>query len=165
MDLLREILHWTEELPLWQRDAVRRLLQQKDGLSSDDFTEQYSLLKAEHGLPNPRELKPIPLNAGHLPAAPQPGETIILKAIKNLKYVNRIAPNQRLNFAPSGMTVIYGGNASGKSDYTYVFKCACRQVRATFEAIDRKIPNRILQRNPNNLMWYDHAVTRTGGDS
>ena len=117
MDLLREILRWTGGLPLWQRDAVRRLFQRKDGLSSEDFDEPYSLL------------------------------------------------NLRLNLAPSGMTVKYDGNASGKSDYTYVFKCACRQVRATFEAIDRKIPNRILQRNPNNLMWYDHAVTRTGGDS
>jgi len=126
MDLLREILRWTEKLPLWQRDAVRRLLQQKDGLSSDDSAELYSLLKAEHDLPSPRELKPIPLNAGHLPAAPQPGETVILKAIKNLKYVNRIAPNQRLSFAPSGMTVIYGGNASGKSGYTRVMKRACR---------------------------------------
>ena len=126
MDLLREILRWTGGLPLWQRDAVRRLLQRKDGLSNDDFAELYSLLKAEHGLPNPRELKPIPLSAGHIPAAPQSGETVILKAIKNLKYVNRIAPNQRLNFAPSGMTVIYGGNASGKSGYTRVMKRACR---------------------------------------
>lgn len=41
-------------------------------------------------------------------------------------HVNRIAPGQKLNFAPSGMTVVYGGNGSGKSGYVRVMKRACR---------------------------------------
>lgn len=127
MALLDEILKWSEEkLPLWLRDAARRLFQQETGLSVDDYAELYALLKAAHGLPNPLELTPEPLKATHLPPALQAGEKVILKAIRDLVHVNRIAPGQKLNFAPSGMTVIYGGNGSGKSGYVRVMKRACR---------------------------------------
>ena len=46
--------------------------------------------------------------------------------MRDLKHVNRIAPGQKLEFAPNGITVIYGGNASGKSGYSRVLKRACR---------------------------------------
>lgn len=126
MALLNDILKWTETLPEWQRDAERRLLQKEEGLSDDDYTELYILLKAAHGLPNPDELKAEPLADEHLPAEIKPGETVILKAMRELKNVNRIAPDQTLIFAENGITVIYGGNASGKSGYARVMKCACR---------------------------------------
>ena len=127
MALLDEILKWTEEdLRSWQRDAVRRLFQQESGLSVDDNAELYALLKAAHGLPNPLELIPEPLTAAHLPTVFQAGDTVVLKAIRDLVDVNRIAPGQKLNFAPSGMTVIYGGTGSGKSGYVRVMKRACR---------------------------------------
>ena len=127
MALLDDILKWTEtDLTLWQRDAARRLFQQEEGLSDDDYTQLYSLLKAAHGLPNPLELAPAPLSAAHLPAAQKAGEAVILKTMRDLKHVNRIAPEQKLNFSPTGMTVIYGGNGSGKSGYGRVLKRACR---------------------------------------
>ncbi|BBJ22703.1 AAA family ATPase [Candidatus Nitrotoga sp. AM1P] len=127
MALIDEILKWSEEkLPLWQRDAARRIFQQENGLSVDDYAELYTLLKAAHGLPNPLGLTPEPLKAAHLPPVLQAGEKVVLKAIRNLVYVNRIAQGQKLNFAPSGMTVIYGGNGSGKSGYVRVMKRACR---------------------------------------
>lgn len=125
--MIDEILKWSEEkLSLWQRDAARRLFQQEIGLSVDDYAELYALLKAAHGLPNPLGLIPEPLKATHLPSVPQAGEKVVLKAIRDLVHVNRIAPGQKLNFAPSGMTVIYGGNGSGKSGYVRVMKRACR---------------------------------------
>lgn len=127
MALLNEILKWAEtKLPLWQQDAVRRLFQREDGLSSKDYDELYALLKAAHGLPNPPDLTPEPLKSAHLPAALKAGETVILKAIRDLKNVNRIAPEQKMPFALSGMTVIYGGTGSGKSGYARVMKRACR---------------------------------------
>ncbi|MCZ6804967.1 MAG: AAA family ATPase [Proteobacteria bacterium] len=126
MALLNDILKWTETLPEWQRDAARRLLQKEEGLSDDDYTELYILLKAAHGLSNPDELEAEPLADEHLPAEIKPGETVILKAMRELKNVNRIAPDQTLIFAENGITVIYGGNASGKSGYARVMKCACR---------------------------------------
>lgn len=127
MELIDEILKWSEEkLPLWQRDAVRRLFQQEAGLSDDDYLELYALLKAAHGLPNPLKLTPEPLKAAHLPTVIRAGEKVVLNAIRDMVHVNRIAPAQKLNFAPSGMTVIYGGNGSGKSGYVRVMKQACR---------------------------------------
>lgn len=127
MALIDEILKWSEEkLPLWQRDAVRRLFQQETALSVDDFSELYALLKAAHGLPNPLKLIPEPLKAAHLPTVLHAGEKIVLKSIRDLVSVNRIVSGQKLDFAPSGMTVIYGGNGSGKSGYVRVMKRACR---------------------------------------
>ena len=126
MSLLDNILKWAQTLPNWQRDTARRLLQREEGLSDEDYAELYSLLKAEHGLPNPDNLTPEPLAASHLPTSIQTGQTVILKEISNLTYVNRIASDQPLAFSQTGMTVIYGGNGSGKSGYVRVMKQACR---------------------------------------
>ena len=79
MTLLDKILKWTQTLPNWQSDAARRLLQREDGLSDDDYSELFILLKAGHGLPNPDDLQPDPLATNHLPANINAGETIILK--------------------------------------------------------------------------------------
>ena len=127
MTLLDDILTWTEKsLSPWLGDAARRLFQQEDGLSPDDYEELYGMLKAANGLPNPLNLKPSPLAAQHLPAAATAGQAIVLKCMRDLKNVNRIAPGQRLEFAPIGLTVIYGGNGTGKSGYGRVMKRACR---------------------------------------
>ncbi|MDP6545257.1 MAG: hypothetical protein QGH60_14825 [Phycisphaerae bacterium] len=126
MALLDDILEWTQKLPPWQQDAARRLFQKPGGLSADDYAELYSLLKAAHKLPGLTGLAPIPLSRSHLPATPVRGDTVILKGMRDLKHVNCIAPNQTLPFEVSGMTVIYGDNASGKSGYGRVLKRACR---------------------------------------
>jgi len=126
MTLLDKILKWTQTLPKWQSDAARRLLQREEGLSEDDYSELFTLLKAAHGLPNPDDLQPDPLAVAHLPANIKAGETIILKDMSELTHVNRIAPNQTLAFSEIGMSVIYGGNGTGKSGYVRVMKQACR---------------------------------------
>jgi ABC-type lipoprotein export system ATPase subunit len=128
MGLLNDILAWTKaDLTDWQRDAARRLFLQETGLSDQDYDELYALLKAAHGLPNPQGLQPLPLDTAHMPTI-SAGATpaILLLAMRELRHVNRIAPNQKLIFSPSGITVIYGGNGSGKSGYARVLKRACR---------------------------------------
>ena len=126
MTLLKDILQWTETLPYWQRDATRRLLQKEQGLSEEDYIELYTLLKAEHGLLKSDDLEAVPLGPDHLPTEAKPDETVILKAMHELENVNRITPNQTLTFSETGITVIYGGNSSGKSGYSRVLKRACR---------------------------------------
>lgn len=127
MALLEEILKWTEnKLTLWQRDAARRLFEQDDQLSEDDYVQLYALLKEAYGLPSPGNVTSIPLDSTHLPAVLKPGQTVVLKTMRNLKHVNRIASKQPLKFLPTGVTVIYGGNGSGKSGYGRVMKQACR---------------------------------------
>ncbi len=126
MALLGDILAWTQTLPGWQRDAARRLFQKSGGVSDENYADLYALLKAAHGLPNPKGLVPFPLSKDHLPETLAGGDTITLKAMRDLKHVNCIAPDQVLTFEPTGMTVIYGGNGSGKSGYARVMKRACR---------------------------------------
>jgi hypothetical protein len=126
MALLDDILAWTQTLPQWQQDAARRLFQKPDGLSNEDYDTLYALLKAAHDLPSRDGLTAVPLSKDHLPASTGNGDTVVLKAIRDLKHVNCIAPNQVLSFEPTGMTVIYGGNGSGKSGYARVMKRACR---------------------------------------
>ena len=127
MALLDDILAWTiSDLSLWQRDAERRLFQKEAGLSVQDYDELYVLLRAANGLPNPLNLQPVPLAAEHLPAKLASVATVVLKAMRDLRHVNRIAQGQTLPFSPTGITVIYGGNGTGKSGYSRVLKHACR---------------------------------------
>jgi len=48
-NVLLEILHWSQERPAWQRDALRRLLT-KGNLSANDFDELTDIAKSAHGL-------------------------------------------------------------------------------------------------------------------
>ncbi len=126
MSLFDNILSWaTAELKSWQRDALRRLFI-KQGLDPQDYDDLYAMLKSAHGLPDPQNRQPLAISEKHLPAQVGSATPIVLCALRDLKYVNRIASGQKLDFAPNGITVIYGGNASGKSGYSRVLKQACR---------------------------------------
>ncbi|MHC4146409.1 MAG: AAA family ATPase, partial [Planctomycetota bacterium] len=126
MSLLDKILTWaTAELKTWQRDALRRLCE-KETLDDQDFDDLYGMLKAAHGLNEQQNRQPVPLAREHLPVLGGGAKHAIIHALRDLKHVNRIAHGQKLEFAPNGITVIYGGNASGKSGYSRVLKRACR---------------------------------------
>jgi energy-coupling factor transporter ATP-binding protein EcfA2 len=126
MSLLNQILKWTESLPLWQRDACRRLLQKESGLEEADHSELYALFKNENGIECDDALEPVPLTKGHLAAELAPGESVVIVSLRDLQNVNQISSDQTLTFSEAGMTVIYGGNGSGKSGYARVMKRACR---------------------------------------
>ncbi len=126
MALLNDILTWTESLPSWQRDACRRLLQKEEGLEAADHSELYTIFKKENGIELDEALNAVPLANEHLPAELAPGETVSLVALRELKNVNQIPDDRALTFSETGMTVIYGGNGSGKSGYARVLKRACR---------------------------------------
>tara|TARA_B110000879_G_scaffold51926_1_gene73771 strand:+ start:1312 stop:3930 length:2619 start_codon:yes stop_codon:yes gene_type:complete len=126
MSLLNQILKWTESLPLWQRDACRRLFQKESRLDEADYSELYALFKKENGIDAADALQSIPLAKEHLPAELVPGESVILTALRDLQNVNQIPSDQTLTFSKTGITVIYGGNGSGKSGYARVIKKACR---------------------------------------
>lgn len=133
MALLQEVLTWTQTLPAWQSDAVARLLA-KQNLMPDDEADLFALLKSAHGIPDPKARTPKPLTADQIPAQVKGSTHIALLAMKNLRHVNAIAENQNLPFSPTGLTVIYGDNGSGKSGYSRVLKRACR-ARDQIEAI------------------------------
>jgi len=126
MSLLDDILAWSKTgLALWHCDALRRLFQ-KENLEPQDYDDLYAMMKSAHGLSDPKRRQPNPLSHKHLSVQVVNSTPVILSALRDLKNVNRIAPGQKLEFAHKGITVIYGGNASGKSGYSRVLKRACR---------------------------------------
>lgn len=126
MVILNEILEWTQSRPSWQRDACRRLLQKENGLGEVDYSELYDLLKKDNGIQTDRAVASEPLANEHLPAERSLGETVTLVSLRDLNNVNQISNDHKLAFSRTGMTVIYGGNGTGKSGYARVMKRACR---------------------------------------
>lgn len=125
MALLDDILTWSQDsLKPWQQDAARRLFQQT--LTATALDDLYAMLKDGVGLTDLKQRKPEPLAKHHLPITAKPGDAVTLVSMRQVSNVNRLAANQTLRFAPKGLTVIYGGNGSGKSGYARVLKRACR---------------------------------------
>jgi len=125
MALLHDILAWSQaSLKPWQQDAVRRLFQHS--ITADAIEDLYAMLKDGVGLLDPQGRKPQPLGAEHLPVVAANGDATILISMGDVRNVNRLAPQQVLQFSPKGMTVIYGTNGAGKSGYARVLKRACR---------------------------------------
>lgn len=170
MSILPEIQKWSTELPAWQRDAVARLFA-KGSLGQQDEEDIYALLKAENGIPDPKGRVAGALDASQVAAPTADGKLVQLVALRDLKHVNALAGNQKLQFAPAGLTVIYGDNGSGKSGYSRVLKKACR-ARDQSEAIhpDARLPTEqtgkaeaifdvLIDGQPAELKWTDGAVS------
>ena len=90
-----------------------------------DEDELLTLLKADHGLVE-TSLKPLPLAQEHIPNAAVADSLLALLKIYDVERVNLLSAESELEFAPSGITVIYGNNGSGKSGFVRVLKAACR---------------------------------------
>lgn len=126
MNVAQEILEWSQHLPMWQRDALRRIMTTAE-LSQVDEDEIYALARAEYGLDPSEGLEvATPLVADHLPAQMTESASVTLLSIHDVAHVNALAAEQVLSFGPEGLTVVYGENATGKSGYSRVLKKACR---------------------------------------
>lgn len=125
MSILRAIQTWAEGQPLWQQDAIARIYGKAE-LGVEDYADLYALLKSEHGIPDEKERKPSKLAADQVAAAIPAGQLVQIEAIKNLRNVNALAPDQRIPISKTGLSVIYGENGAGKSGYSRALKKACR---------------------------------------
>lgn len=165
MPLLNDILVWAStNLTPWQRDAMRRLFLRPE-LAQEDFDDLYAMLKSAHDLPDTKNLQPIPLSQEHLPAHASSASPIVLLMLRDLNSVNRIAPGQMLAFSPNGITIVYGGNGSGKSGYARVLKRACRardssetvHPNAYDPAAAKNVPEAVfdvdLGGTPRSIVW------------
>lgn len=146
MTLLAQILDWSNtSLKPWQQDAARRLFQNSlDNAALDDL---YAMLKSSVGIDDPQTRVPVPLNKDHMPVVAAKGNAATLLALKDVKNVNRLATGQTLPFSKAGITVVYGGNGTGKSGYSRVLKRACRARDASEDvrpnALDKASANAI----------------------
>jgi len=126
--VLETILEWSNDRPLWQRDALRRIVSNGQ-LASADIAELVSLCKQGRG-DTSTALTAVPLERAHLPANPDLGESVSLVSIAEVDGVNNLAPLQTLPFELNGITIVYGNNGAGKSGYARILKRACRARHA-----------------------------------
>jgi energy-coupling factor transporter ATP-binding protein EcfA2 len=122
MGVLDEILNWSNDRSAWQRDALRRLVENGD-LTEDDISELTEICKGQFGLAEPQAGDP--LTATHLPIKDATLGAVSLDSIFHHEGVNALAPDQTLRFGPH-LTVVYGDNGAGKTGYIRILKSACR---------------------------------------
>jgi energy-coupling factor transporter ATP-binding protein EcfA2 len=120
--VLQEILNWSVDRPAWQRDALRRLVT-SGNLSDDDIHALTEICKAEHGLADKTEARP--LSKEHVPEGTGTAAAVSLDSIFHHGGVNALAEDQTLKFSPN-LTIVYGDNGAGKTGYIRILKRACR---------------------------------------
>lgn len=152
MDVLKEILTWSQERPLWQRDALRRLIQ-KGILNDHDYNELIDLCKAEHGLA--ASAKADPISEAHVSVKSATAKSVKLISLTHHDGVNALAQNQTVRFG-SGLTIVYGQNAAGKSGYTRVLKRACR-ARGSEDVLSNVLSETVPPK-PSVTLVYDMSA-------
>lgn len=124
MGVYEDITAWSVTRPAWLRDALRRLAQQ--GLLTErDFDELVEVALTAAVAPGYLRA-PEPFAAVHVPAAAPAGTDVELRAVFGMSNVNALASDARLDLEPSGITMVYGDNGSGKSGYVRILKRVCR---------------------------------------
>lgn len=122
--VLEMIYEWSLTRPLWQRDALRRIVS-RGALGDPDIAELVLLCKRDNG-DDTVTLTSVPLEKRDLPANPGAAASLSLKSVSDVLGVNQLAASQTLEFEPTGLTIIYGDNGAGKSGYARLLKRACR---------------------------------------
>jgi hypothetical protein len=162
-----DLITWSERLLLWQRDALRRVLGGR--LTDSDIADLAAMAKAEYSLGPPGRPSPVPATTAHVPAASTSSPPVSVNAIRDITYVNALASGP-VTFAPEGLTVIYGDNASGKSGVTRILKKAGRArepggtIRPNvFEPDPRKPASAVIEyrvgAENRSTSWVDGATT------
>lgn len=125
MSILQAIHKWSQKLPAWQQHAIARLYADRH-LGQPEVEACYALLKSAHGIPDPNNLEPIKLAEEQIASPPVANRLVQIAAIKDVVSVNALAEGQRLSISPTGLSIIYGENGTGKSGYSRILKKACR---------------------------------------
>jgi energy-coupling factor transporter ATP-binding protein EcfA2 len=123
MPVYEDLLDWLGGRPAWQRDAIRRLAH--GAIPPQGIETLAALALAESGGPT-AETVPVSVAAADLPRDPGAGPDVRLTGIVATANLNAIVAGSELEFATSGITVIYGDNGSGKSGYVRLLKEVCR---------------------------------------
>lgn len=121
MNVLHEILAWSQDRPAWQREALRRLILNGE-LADEDIISLAEICKSVYGLAEQRDT--VPLAKEHVPDQTT-GAPVSLVSIFHHRGVNALAEDQTLKFGP-GLTIVYGDNGAGKTGYIRILKSACR---------------------------------------
>jgi AAA domain len=117
--VLDETLEWSASRPLWQQDALRRIV----GLGHVDEATIEAYTKACLGA-EPDGLEA--LSTAHVRMNGAEKRPVAVMSIRGAENVNALADGEVLTFAATGLTIVYGDNASGKSGYARILKAVTR---------------------------------------
>ena len=124
MPILNDIIDWVETKPVFWQVAIDRLVR-NNKLSDADISELIEICKADFGL---SELEFDRVNFESLRAfigKATNNNNITLSKIFNIGNLSALSKTSELEFAPRGLTLVYGDNGSGKSSYVSILKHVC----------------------------------------
>ncbi len=124
MPILNDIIDWVVNKPLFWQVAVDRLIRNNE-LTETDISELKEICKVDFGLSHFEfdvvdfdDLRDFADNSTN-------ADNIILSKITNIDNINALSKSSELEFAPNGLTIVYGDNGSGKSSYVSILKHSC----------------------------------------
>jgi energy-coupling factor transporter ATP-binding protein EcfA2 len=118
MTIADEIFAWATSRPPWQLAVLTALAA---GQVVDDTATAQIADALLDGTPTAMALAPAAVAV-----PPAAGGTVTVLGIREAHAVNALAEGQQLTFGPTGLTVVYGDNGSGKSGYARLLKSAVR---------------------------------------
>jgi AAA domain len=119
-----DLIEWSIHIPEWQRDALRRVLDHAE-ITNTDIAELAQLAKGPYSAPEARGPGAVPASADQVWPSSAALPDVRLLAVREITRVNALAPGP-IQFEATGLTVVYGGNASGKTGIGRILKKACR---------------------------------------
>jgi len=115
---------WCSKQPAWAVDAMHRAAMTAT-LSPENVMAVVARVLAANGLPSDDEYPCVPFAETSIVAAVDVPDDVILRSIGPLQGLDRLAHDQTLHFAHSGITIVFGDNGSGKSGYTRALRKLC----------------------------------------
>jgi len=133
MSVYADVIAWSGILPLWQRDALRRLATQAT-LTSADID---ALTLACIAVANQQTAVPasIPMDSSHVPSPSGNGSAVTLAEISGCTCLNAIPDGQGLTFGADALTIVYGDNGTGKSGFARVLRSSCQARGSSAEVL------------------------------
>jgi len=116
-EINRDIIRWLEKRPNWQRNLFQRIVRNK--AIDNSYIEQLVDLLVANKTVTPETPT---LTIDELPQGGDMKESIAICSVGDLQGVNALLGGQTLQFSPTGMTIVYGDNGSGKSGYARLLK-------------------------------------------
>jgi energy-coupling factor transporter ATP-binding protein EcfA2 len=124
MNILTDIITWAETKSKFWQMGIDRLIRNND-LTPVDVEDLKNACRADVGLTKqvvpPVDFKSLKAFVNHSSGN---GDVIISK-IHNVENINALSATGILDFAHTGMTVVYGDNGAGKSSYVSILKHVC----------------------------------------
>lgn len=128
MTVRDDLYVWLSQQPAWQQDLAKRLTGAVT-LTPEQRSEALAVVVEAHGaaLAGAPAVETLTLALDDLPADALPGAPRLV-GLGPMHGVGAVAEEQQMRFSATGITVVYGQNAAGKSTYVRALKRICRAV-------------------------------------